>query len=170
MVTAVDGRGTVSGSLTNTAGEGYRGVDIAFYENGERTGTARTNGDGVYAEVLPAGGYEVVPEDDQFAPTSTDVTVQNDETTVPNIELRPPSLPGADSPPTQAAAFPDDGLYENVTGDGSFDILDVQALFDNLGAAPVQNGAWAYNFSGLDPERVSIFDVQALFNRLQSAD
>jgi PKD repeat protein len=169
VVTEVDGRGTASGSLT-TAGEGYQGVDVAFYENGERTGTARTNGEGVYAEILPAGSYEAVPEDDRFAPTSTDVTVQSGETTVPGVELRPPSLPGADSPPKQAAAFPDDGLYEVVTGEGEFSVLDVQALFDNLGAGPVQDGAWAYNFSGTDPERVNIFDVQALFTRLQSAD
>ncbi len=60
-----------------------------------------------------------------------------------------------------------DGRYENITGDGEFDILDVQALFDNLDSDTVQNNPRAFNFSeDNDPGKVTIFDVQALFEKL----
>lgn len=60
-----------------------------------------------------------------------------------------------------------DGLYEDLTGSGAVEIADVQALFDALSTPEVQEWAWAFNFSDTDPNRVTVFDVQALFNRYQ---
>jgi PKD repeat protein len=60
-----------------------------------------------------------------------------------------------------------DGLYENVRGDGEFDIMDVQALFDNLDTETVQSASAAFNFSGGDPDRVTVLDVQGLFTQLR---
>ena len=60
------------------------------------------------------------------------------------------------------------GLYEDVTGDGNVTVADVQVLFDNLHRDNLQQHAWAYDFSRTNPERVTIFDVQALFNRASS--
>ena len=63
-----------------------------------------------------------------------------------------------------------DGLYEDLTGSGTIEIADVQALFDGLSDPAVQESAWAFNFSGTDPSQVTIFDVQALFSRYQTGE
>jgi len=60
-----------------------------------------------------------------------------------------------------------DGLYEDVTGDGVFDYDDVQALYYNLNSAAVQNYPAAYNFAGdTNPTAVRYADVQALYDYL----
>jgi endonuclease YncB( thermonuclease family) len=77
----------------------------------------------------------------------------------------PPSLPGIENQPQDHDG---DGLYEDVDGDGSFDIFDVQAFFNSFDSEAVQNNAEFFNFNDDDPAEVSIFDVQALFTKLQS--
>ena len=65
------------------------------------------------------------------------------------------------SPPTD----PDgDGRYEDINGDGTFDIVDVQALFANLDSDVVQNNPEAFDFNG--DGQVDVVDVQALFAEL----
>ncbi|ERH08369.1 MAG: hypothetical protein J07HX64_00109 [halophilic archaeon J07HX64] len=67
----------------------------------------------------------------------------------------------------------DDGLYEDIDGDGQFTIFDVQAFFVNFQSEPVQNNPVAFNFSeDENPEEtgVTIFDVQGLFIRLTNKD
>jgi len=58
-----------------------------------------------------------------------------------------------------------DGLLNDLTGDGEFTILDVQALFESFDDDAVQDNVELFDFLGDD--RVSIFDVQALFNDLE---
>ncbi len=58
-----------------------------------------------------------------------------------------------------------DGLFEDINGDGDLTVADVQLLFEEMTAIPEAETQF-YNFSGTDPDRVSIFDVQALFNQL----
>lgn len=58
-----------------------------------------------------------------------------------------------------------DGLFEDIDGDGDLTVADVQLLFEEMAAIP-EGETQFYNFSGTDPDRVTIFDVQALFNRL----
>jgi len=77
----------------------------------------------------------------------------------------PPQLPGGDGQPQDLDG---DGLFEDVTGSGEPSIFDVQVLFDNLGSPELQNNAAAFNFAGLDEDRVDIFDVQALYVRVRS--
>jgi subtilisin family serine protease len=73
-------------------------------------------------------------------------------------------------PPPVVSTFPEDidgdGDYENIRSTDAFNILDVQALFNNLDTPAVQNNAGAYDFSGTDPTEVTVLDVQALFNEL----
>ena len=76
----------------------------------------------------------------------------------------PPPLPGMDTPPQD---LENDGLFEDLNGDGSVTIADVQLLFSNLDEPEVQDNAEFYNFSGLDDSRVTIFDVQGLFTRIE---
>lgn len=75
----------------------------------------------------------------------------------------PPQLPGAEGPPQDING---DGLFEDVNGDGVVNIADVQFLFDNLEELDVQDNAEFYDFSGTGGD-VTIFDIQALFNRSQ---
>lgn len=60
----------------------------------------------------------------------------------------------------------EDGLYEDVNGDGAFTIVDVQALFANLDSDVVQNNPSKFDFNG-DGE-VDVTDVQALYDRLEN--
>jgi hypothetical protein len=59
-----------------------------------------------------------------------------------------------------------DGRLNDINGDGAFEIFDVQVLFDNLDTQTVQDSAPAFNFAGLNDQRVSIFDIQGLFAEL----
>ncbi len=76
---------------------------------------------------------------------------------------------GALELPEVAGVVPEDidgdGLYEDLTGDGTVTVADVQTLFENLHTPEIQDNAWAYNFSESSPARVTVFDVQALFTR-----
>jgi len=76
-------------------------------------------------------------------------------------DVGPPSLQPYDSRPTD----PDtDGRFEDVDGSGSFDIFDVQALFNELESEEVQRYAPFFDYD--ESGSVDIFDVQALFNEL----
>ncbi|RAW45717.1 hypothetical protein DQW50_07385 [Halorubrum sp. 48-1-W] len=57
-----------------------------------------------------------------------------------------------------------DGLYEDINGDGRFDLVDVQALFANLDDETIQNNPEAFDFNG--DGSVDIVDVQQLFTQL----
>jgi hypothetical protein len=62
-----------------------------------------------------------------------------------------------------------DGLYEDVRGDDDFNILDVQALFNNLEKPPVTENAQYFYFNPRpNPQSPNILDVQALFNILDT--
>ena len=61
-----------------------------------------------------------------------------------------------------------DGKLNDVTGDNEFSIADVQALFNALDDPVVQRYAAAFDFAGANPDRVSVFDVQALFTQFQA--
>jgi hypothetical protein len=64
-----------------------------------------------------------------------------------------------------------DGLLNDVRGEGDFNILDIQSLFNNLGNSDVQNNASFFDFSSASaPGVVSELDVQALFERLEAQD
>lgn len=78
----------------------------------------------------------------------------------------PPVVDGGSTP----RDLDGDGLFEDINGDGEFTIADVQALFDNRNEDVVQQNAERFDFSGTGGDRVTIFDVQALFNRLPVND
>ena len=60
----------------------------------------------------------------------------------------------------------DDGVYEDVDGDGELTIFDVQALFDNRDDIASENVEF-FDFD--DNGEVDIFDVQQLFDQQQDA-
>ena len=107
----------------------------------------------------------IATQSDDAGEYNATVLTEDDSDTVV-VELKsdgPPPIVG-DDPPTDVTG---DGLYEDINGDGNVTIADVQALFENLDNATLQANAEYFDFSGLDATRVTIFDVQALFNRFQ---
>ena len=83
-------------------------------------------------------------------------------------EVGPPQVDVGFAGPPQDIT--DDGLYEDIRGDGELEIADVQALFENMDAEEIQAFSTYYNFAGTTDERVNVFDVQGLFTRLQQLD
>jgi hypothetical protein len=59
----------------------------------------------------------------------------------------------------------DDGLYEDVNGDGEFNIADVNTFFENYEGDAIQNNPDLFKFN--DDETVDITDVNRLFQLSQ---
>lgn len=99
-----------------------------------------------------------VPFDDTVYVASTDGTLY---ALREEGAISPGDVTGDGAP---AQDLDEDGLYEDVNGDGAFTIVDVQALFANLDSDVVQENAEKFDFNG-DGE-VDVTDVQALYARL----
>jgi len=115
------------------------------------------------AHLLPASGASgnYTPGDTLSANTSSSVVATQTArvTTVTNA----PDIPVVDPPAKDTTG---DGLLDDVRGDGSLDIFDVQTLFDRMDDPAVDDNAEFFDFqAGSTP--VSIFDVQALFSLYQ---
>ena len=91
------------------------------------------------------------------------VSTADDEAsgTITLSEAGPGDVTGDGEP---ASDLDGDGTYEDVNGDGSFTVSDVQALFANQNSDAVQNNPASLDFNGDGSFTVS--DVQALFARL----
>lgn len=77
-----------------------------------------------------------------------------------NTQTSPGDVTGDGNPATD----PDgDGVYEDVNGDGSVNVVDVQALFSNLNSDTV-SGNLAFDFNG--DGSVTVTDVQYMFAQL----
>lgn len=130
-------------------------------------------GDGRVAVSVPAGFKEptlLVLEADGWRSKDAFVegneivvrtSVPADKLTVAVVETLAPDVTGNGAEATDPNG---DGLYEDVNGDGEFNILDVQALYANLDKVPVQDNAELFDFSG--DGQVNILDVQALYAML----
>jgi hypothetical protein len=86
-----------------------------------------------------------------------------------------PALAGVEPvgpPPVVGDAAPtdpdNDGRYEDVNGRNGFNIIDVQALFNNLGTAKLNNNTAAFDFFQVRTG-VDILDVQELFDELDAS-
>lgn len=158
---------TVAGTVTDPADDGRDGATVEFFHECALIDSATTDPDGDYTiELVPATYRAVVvsPEGDGYLTHNEAVDVETSMTYDIQLTEGPPPLPGYEKPPTQAIT--DDEYYENVTGDGHFDIEDVQVFFEHRSADEVTQHAQFYDFAGLDEDTVSIFDVQGLFKRL----
>jgi hypothetical protein len=65
-----------------------------------------------------------------------------------------------------------DGFYEDVNGDGRFNILDIQFLFNRIGSDWINKRPYLFKFSNQTgyPAEVNVLDVQALFNELSEKE
>ena len=175
-VAVVQGRDAdVSVFVNNNADASVSGVTVELLVDADDDGF--TDGDvvasqtagfdaGEYREIvltyenvqLAPGGYDYrgrVSKGDQTTASFTDSTL-----TVTEGGDGPPPLPGQDDPPRDLDG---DGNYEDIDGDGELSIRDVQLFFQYRDSDVVQNNASDFNFSGNDPDEVTIGDVQALF-------
>ncbi|MFT4945575.1 MAG: PKD repeat protein, partial [Halovenus sp.] len=94
--------------------------------------------------------------------TVTDTAGRTATRAVPVAVSLPPVV--GEHPPRDPTG---DGRYEDVDGDGTVDIFDVQALFTGLDSDAVQSHAGAFDFDG--DGTVGVLDVQALFERVSGA-
>jgi hypothetical protein len=104
---------------------------------------------------LPDGGPD----------TPTDTPTPDTPTDTPAVGTPPSDVPavvGSDKPTDTDG----DDVFEDIDGNGNFDIFDIQALFQNLQSSTIQNNAAGFNFD--NSGGVDIFDVQKLFQELQT--
>jgi penicillin amidase len=101
---------------------------------------------------------------------STRAGVEAVTTTSQTLTIRDPNAgeDGPDEPVGSSENPPNDpdcdGKFEDVNGDGSFDTVDVQALFANRDGETVQNNPSAFDFNA-DGE-FDVVDVQRLFGEV----
>jgi len=79
----------------------------------------------------------------------------------PREEVVAPDVTGDGNPATDPNG---DGLYEDVDGDGEFDIIDVATFLFTYDSEPVQDSAPLFDFTG--DGVVDSFDVTALLFEL----
>lgn len=79
-----------------------------------------------------------------------------------SVNVTSPSVIVGTEPATDTTG---DGLYNDVNGDGSFDIFDVQLFFDARDSDPVEGNSAYFDFT--EDGRTDIFDVQALFEQIE---
>jgi len=165
-VTAVQSDGTESAVIVTYPEDGelvIGGLTVGTFDNEtvqvpiEDTGGLPGNHT---AHLIPTDGlsqsYE--PGDNVSAETANNISDQ--QTASVGIDLE-----GNNETATDTTG---DGNLDNANGDSEFDIFDVQVLFDQLDSPDVQENVELFDFADLDDDRVSIFDVQALFTDLQA--
>ena len=143
-----------AGSAPLELAQGRHVLKIAF------DGVSRINLDRlVFSTVAPptvAPTIMVTPPP-VLIPTSTVAPTAKPE--LQNTSL--PALPGAASPPLD----PDnDGLYQDVNGNGRTDFADVTILFNNLGEVASSYPTTAFDFN--ENARIDYSDVIVLYGRL----
>jgi outer membrane protein assembly factor BamB len=119
---------------------------------------------GTYELAVPPNTYTVEVAAPWFNTETYEVAVEEQETATHDAQLTSELgvLDDATAPPQD---IDDDGVVEDVDGDGELTIFDVQTLFNNLDTNVVEKNPTAFSFTG-DQHDVTIHDVQALFNRV----
>lgn len=109
--------------------------------------------------------YAAATADLDISPDPYDVTVSADDDSIAGVVRVHPDVNGDGNPARDTTG---DGLLNDIDGDGSFDIVDVQVLFTFLNSEGVQTYAYFFDFATVNDERTTVFDIQALFVQLQA--
>lgn len=164
--------GTVTGTVKQVTQprDLLDGVEVGFYDPVTENLVAQTvsDSDGSYEITLAPATYTIILHKDGYMPFFEELEVTEGGSLSVDVELE------VDHPiPTIAEGPPQDldgdGLYEDIRGDNYLSVLDVQTLFSNIDSDVVQDHSEYFNFSGSDSSEVTIFDVQALFRRVQES-
>jgi PKD repeat protein len=158
------GTGTVSGVVSDTALDPIPNATVEVFLNGSKVATAVTDQKGRYTVELSPGEYVVTGSAKGYASAEKTVTVTEGMTTSADLVLEA-IAEGPIVVENPAQDLDGDGLYEDVNGDGSFNIIDVSALLDNYEGATVQNNVDLFDFNG--DGSVNIIDVSALLDLSQ---
>lgn len=112
-------------------------------------------------------GEAMVSIDDDSLITDRDgsqYAVQTTDTAVVRVDSSPDGI-DVTGDGTVAADTTGDGKFNDINGDGSFTIADVQLFFEHRDSEAVQQNPDKFDFSGNG--RVGIGDVQSLFTQLR---
>ncbi|MFB6202623.1 MAG: endo-1,4-beta-xylanase [Halorhabdus sp.] len=136
-------------------GETY--MDLV-YEEWWTDESGRTDSEGVYATRGFKGDYEITARSGKLSGQAT-VSLTDGGSSV-TIELSPGQLPGGAGKATDPD---DDGLFEDVDGDGDTDMDDVRTFGRNIRHADVQTPAFDFDGDG----DVDSIDLVELFFEVQ---
>ncbi|AWB28560.1 endo-1,4-beta-xylanase [Halococcoides cellulosivorans] len=143
------------------ARDAYR--DLVFGEWWTDTSGA-TDGTGVYATTVDHGTHAITARADGTETTTT-VTVAADPT---RVTLTLDGEHAADGPPAVDGVVPrdldEDGVYEDLSGNGRLDFPDVNRLFQNAETDTVQSNLMYFDVTG--DGSVDQQDVLVLFDRI----
>jgi len=150
-------------------------ADTVYVGDDSSTMYAVAASDGRERWQLNTGGDDSVFDDITGSPAVVGETVYVTDGTTSQVggvyALAGSEQSGGDNPvvvgDSPATNVDDDPYLEDVDGDGQFTIGDVQIFFQNRDADVVQDNAELFDFSGTDPDEVTIADVQALFQSFQ---
>jgi hypothetical protein len=169
-------QGIENGTVTvgNVSSDGVEAaVVVTYQEGGDLVVAGQTvgtfDGEDVQVQLDDTGGFpgrhtaHILPADELSNDTASSGVIST--ATAEAIETAQPGFVSVTVLQDPARDTTGDGLLNDVRGDDTFNILDVQTLFNNLNNPVVQNNAAAFKFSGLGGE-VSVIDVQGLFNDL----
>ena len=154
--------GVLRGTVSGPALDGPVAIEARNAETGGTIGARTVVGGDEFSLSLPPTTYSVRVEERGFQPVEQTVEVRPEATTTADIRLDLKPVTGSDPP----RDLDGDGRYRDVRGDGTVDVADVQALFENLDSPAVQENSHRFNFQGDRHEAVTVFDVQALFETL----
>jgi PKD repeat protein len=153
------------------ANEGSAPLAVETTRIGGRDAGAFAVADGGGSFVLEAGASRELTV--AFAPTAAGdrrarLAVETDDPDDPVVRASLAGSAVVPAPASVAGGTPTDpdgnGLYEDVNGDGRFDVVDVQALFGNRDAASARSTSGGFDFNR--DGAVTIVDVQKLFRLL----
>lgn len=148
------------------------GSDVTIASDGASAKISAAQGDennGAIATVTvtaqAAGNAElrlsdILIGDDNFA--SYDITGTESGVITVSQAVAPPPIVGTNSPTDQDG----DGVYEDLTGDGRVNILDVGAYLKNRNSPAIQNNPEAFDLTG--DGRANILDIGRLLRQVLS--
>jgi PKD repeat protein len=167
MTVAVDDPSVASITNVSLAGVGDELTDVQIAEDGTSATVEAVLVDTADEGAVTLGTVTVESAAEGTAAVSLDVSELGDESGNPydvtatsgaTLEASTLVVGNSDAP----AQDPDgDGVYEDVNGDGSVDVLDVQTLFADRDGSVVQNSPEAFDFNG--DGTFSLLDIQTLF-------
>lgn len=149
-ITAPDGTENVTFYLQSAAIESSQNIDnVTMYIDNEAQEFY------LDADAGPGNSPWIAFRVDSFS-TRTVTFSEDEPTEEPEIDVTGNGKPATDTT--------GDGKLDDIDGDGSFTIFDVQALFGNLDSDAVQDNPDQFDFTGSGD--VSVFDVQTLFGEV----
>jgi hypothetical protein len=141
-------------TVTDYSGTPISGATVSIPDLNQ-SATTDNNGEATLSVNASAtGNYTVTASADDFAGTTAVLTVLPADDPVPAVVGTTP-----------AGDLDSDGRYEDINGDGTFNIVDVNALYQSLGSETLTDNADAFDFNG--DGSVNIVDVNRLFQSLR---